>query len=140
MWNRNANVKNILGSLSLSYFLMVELFLEFLWGLVYFWFNHSSYISFQSKENYGVLNGIIIARHHTPTWWVECDFSQSIASEFSDEECDCCTTLFFICQSLEIQGILVFLAWFINYKHVNGSYLFWNTLHNVYHGADRLNV
>ena len=27
----------------------------------------------------------------------------------------------------EIQGILVFLVWFINYKHLNGPRLFWNT-------------
>ena len=33
------------------------------------------YISFQNKENCVVLKGIIIARHHTPTWWMACDFS-----------------------------------------------------------------
>ena len=27
------------------------------------------------KKNYGVLKGITIARHHTPTWLVACDFS-----------------------------------------------------------------
>ena len=31
--------------------------------------------SLQKKENYGGLKGIISARHHTPTWWVACDFS-----------------------------------------------------------------
>ena len=28
----------------------------------------------QQKENYGVLNGIIIAHHHTPTWWAAWNF------------------------------------------------------------------
>ena len=51
----------------------------------------------QKNENCGVLKAIIIARHHTPTWWVACDFLHVIASEFSDKACDCRTHLLFIC-------------------------------------------
>ena len=65
------NVKNILASLS-------RIFLR--WNS--FWYSFEACFNFNliivrtshcKRENYGVLKGIIIARHGTPTWWVACD-------------------------------------------------------------------
>ena len=65
------NVKNILASLS-------RIFLR--WNS--FWYSFEACFNFNliivrtshcKRENYGVLKGIIIARHRTPTWWVACN-------------------------------------------------------------------
>ena len=72
----------------------------------------------QKNENCGVLKGIIIARHHTPTWWVACDFSHAIVSEFSDEACDCCMSLFFICRSLIAASLQFFHNLIIKTKNI----------------------
>ena len=81
---------------------MVELFLEFLQAC----FNFNLIIVCTSyckrKKNCSVLEEIIIACNHTSTWWVACNFSHSIASEFRDKARKCCMPLFFTCQSLPL--------------------------------------
>ena len=72
----------------------------------------------QKNENCGVLKGIIIAHYLMPTWWVACDFSHAIASEFSDEACDCCTLLLFMCRSLHDMLNCFQLLLLQNYKSI----------------------
>ena len=55
------------------YFFAVELFLEFLEAC--FQFNYSLYVRLTVKERKLWCSKRNIARHHTPTWWVACDFS-----------------------------------------------------------------
>ena len=94
----------------------------------------------QKNENCGILKKIIIAHYLMPTWWVACDFSHAIASEFSDEACDCCTLLLFIRRSLHdmlkmLQGCLKSLEYVFNcfhYKIISQSKLKTITVKNHY--------
>ena len=71
--NCDTNVRNILASLARIFLWWSSFYNSF---EACFNFNLIMACAFHWKrKKTGVLKGIIIAHHHTPTWWVACDFS-----------------------------------------------------------------